>query len=446
MLFGMCVRLVAALALGFGCSKCVTAAADEPLRRRADLGASIAPPDGGKAATILRFRPESTLEKAGFAAGDHIVSANGKALDDPIAFGAFLRSLRADDTIELTVRRGGATLTRQLRPPPMPYEAIPGLDVVYGEVTSARGYRVRTYMTRPAGARGRLPVIVFIPWLSCDAVEQPFGPRTDGWAKMLRAVMLGTPAQFVRIEKPGVGDSNGPDCSATDLDDDMAAFRAGIRAALADPGADPTRLILFGGSVGGALVPLLAQEFNPRAIIAIGGFTRTWYEHMLAIERDRLTLSRGAPAEVNAAMKSFAELYDLVLLQGLAPAAAIARKPDLARVWYDAPAHQYGRPIRYYQQLQALDVEAAWDRVRVPTLVLWGDYDWIMGRDESERCVAILRAHDAALVTYVVRRGMNHHFDVYADPVAAFNEENGKYDEGAAQAIVDWIGARLRAE
>ena len=446
MVFGMFARFAVALTLGFGCSKCVTAATDEPLRRRADLGASIAPPDGSKGATILRFRPRSALERAGFAVDDQIVSANGKPLADPIAFGAYLRSLRAGDTIKLTVRRGSATLTRQLRAPPMPYEAIPGLDVVYGEATTARGYRVRTYTTRPAGVPGRLPVVVFIPWLSCDVVEQPFGPRSDGWANMLRAVMVGVPAHFVRVEKPGVGDSNGPDCSATDLDDDMAAFRAGIRAALEDPGADATRLVLFGGSVGGALVPLLAQEFHPRAIIATGGFTRTWYEHMLAIERERLTLSGQSPAEVNAAMKSFAELYDLVLLQGLTPAAAIARKPELARVWYDAPAHQYARPIRYYQQLQALDVEAAWDRVRVPTLVLWGDYDWIMGRDESERCVAILRAHDPSLVTYIVRRGMNHHFDVFADPVAAFNEENGKYDEGAAQAIIEWIGARLSRE
>jgi pimeloyl-ACP methyl ester carboxylesterase len=446
MSFGSFVRLVVALALGFGCTKCVTAAADEPLRRRADLGASIAPPDAGKAATIMRFRPGAVLEKSGFAVGDQIVSANGKSLDDPIAFGAFFRSLRAGDTIELTVRRGGNALTREVRAAPMPYEATPGLDVTYGEATSDKGYRVRTYTTRPAGTRGRLPVIVFIPWLSCDAVEQPFGPRRDGWAKMLRAVMLGTPVQFVRIEKPGVGDSDGPDCSATDLDDDMAAFRAGIRAALADPGADATRLVLFGGSVGASLVPVLAEEFHPRGLIATGGFTRTWYEHMLAIERERLTLSGRAPAEVNAAMRLLVELYDLVLLQGLTPAAAIARMPDLARVWYDAPAHQYGRPIRYYQQLQALDVEAAWDRVRVPTLVLSGEYDWIMGRDESERCVALLRAHDPSLVTYVVRRGMNHHFDVFPDRVAAFNEENGRYDEGAAQAIIDWIGARLHAD
>jgi pimeloyl-ACP methyl ester carboxylesterase len=438
------VRLVVALALALGCTKCVTAGSDEPLRRRADLGASIMPPDEGNAATIARFRPDSLLEKAGLAVGDQIVSANGKPVTDPIAFGAFLRSLRAGDTIKLVARRGGSTLAVEVRAAPMRHEAIPGLDVAYGQALSDNGYRVRIYTTRPTGARGRLPVVVFIPWLSCDAAEKPFGPGEDGWAKMLQAVMRGVPAQFVRVEKPGVGDSEGPDCSASDLDDDMAAFRAGIRAALADPGADPTRLFLFGGSVGAALVPLLAQEFPPRGLIATGGFTRTWYEHMLGIERARLTLSGRPPAEVNAAMKAFAKLYDLVLLQGLTPAAAIARKPELAHVWNDAPAHQYGRPIRYYRQLQSLDVEAAWDRVRVPTLVLWGDYDWIMSREESERSVALLRARDPALVTYVVRHGMNHHFDVFPDPVAAFNEEHGTFDEGAAQAIIDWIDARLR--
>ena len=67
MILGMFVRLAAAVALGFNCNPCVAAASDDPLRRRADLGASIAPPDGGAAPTIVRFRPESALER-GFAA------------------------------------------------------------------------------------------------------------------------------------------------------------------------------------------------------------------------------------------------------------------------------------------------------------------------------------------------------------------------------------------
>lgn len=320
----------------------------------------------------------------------------------------------------------------------LPEEKVEGVDIRYGEVRTAKGYRVRTYTARPQGAHGRLPLAVFIPWLSCDAVENPRNLK-DGWSFMLRVAMRESGMQVVRIEKPGVGDSEGPGCGDTDLDDDMAAFRAGIRAALDDPGVDAARFYLVGGSVGGALAPVLAREFHPRGIAVSGGFTRTWLEHMLDIERRRLVLSGTTPHEVNAALRAFSGFYDETLNRGKTPAQAIAAHPEWKPYWYDEPARQYGRAMRYYQQLQALDVEGAWNEVSVPTLILWGEYDWIMGRDEAERAAAIVRSRDPSLVTYIVRPGMNHHFAVYPDPKAAFDEKGGRFDEGAAHALAEWL-------
>ncbi len=323
----------------------------------------------------------------------------------------------------------------------MPEEKVDGVQIRYGEARTEKGYRVRTYTSRPAGATGRLPLVVFIPWLSCDAVENPMNAH-DGWSMMLRQVMQQTGMQMVRIEKPGVGDSEGPACARTDLDDDMAAFRAGIRAALADPGADPARLYLFGGSVGGALAPVLASEFDVRGIVVSGLFTRTWLEHMLAIERRRLTLSGQSPDAVNAAMRAFGGFYDRVLNGGETPAQALAAHPEWKPYWYDAPDGQYGRRMRYYQQLQALDVEGAWKKVAVPVLILQGELDWIMGREEAERAAAIVAARDPSLVAYLLRRGMNHHWETFPDATAAFREKGGSYDEGAAAAVVAWLKAR----
>jgi len=320
----------------------------------------------------------------------------------------------------------------------LPYESVPGVEIRYGEVETARGYRVRTYTSRPQGAQGKLPLAVFIPWLSCDAVENPRNHR-DGWSYTLRTIMRDAGMQVVRIEKPGVGDSEGPNCGDTDLEDDMAAFRAGIRSALADPGVDATRLYLIGGSVGGALAPILAAEFKPRGIVVSGGFTRSWLEHMLDIERRRLVYSGSKPTEVNAAMRAFAGFYDETLNRGLTPAQAIASHPSWKSIWYDEPARQYGRAMRYYQQLQALDVEGAWAQVAVPTLIVWGEYDWIMGRDEPERAAAILRSRDPSLVTYVVRPGMDHQIFVYKDALAAFQEKGGTFDEGAAREMASWL-------
>ena len=317
-------------------------------------------------------------------------------------------------------------------------EVVEGVDIRYGEVRTDKGYRVRTYTSRPRGASGRLPLAVFIPWLSCDAVENPRNLK-DGWSFMLRVVMRDAGMQLVRIEKPGVGDSEGPDCGNADLEDDMAALRAGIRAALMDPGVDTSRVYLIGGSVGGALAPVLAREVKPRAIVVSGGFTRTWLEHMLDIERRSLTLSGRPPSEVNAVMRDFSGFYDEVLNRGHTPAQAIAAHPAWKAIWTDEPTRQYGRPMRYYQQLQALDVEGAWQQVTVPTLIVWGEYDWIMGRDEPERATAILRARDPSLVTFIVRPGMDHHFHTYKDAKAAFSGKGGAFDEGAAKAMVEWL-------
>lgn len=425
-----------------------TALADD-LARRADLGTAIAPPSDGKPPRVVRFRAGSVLEGAGLKVGDELAAIGtsrapripGDPAADGNAFGAFVRAARGGDTLKLRVRRGSETLDVQVVLPAMRRESVDGVDVVYGSVVTPRGYRVRTYISRPKGAVGRLPLVVFIPWLSCGPVENPLGVR-DGWSMMIHTVMREGGAQVVRIEKPGVGDSEGPDCSEADLDHDMDAFRAGIRAALRDPGADPQRLYLFGGSVGGALAPILVRDHDVRGLIVTGGFTQTWLEHMLDIERRRLVLSGQAPAAVNAAMRAFGGFYDRVLNRGDTPAQALAAHPEWKPYWYDGPAHQYGRPIRYYQQLQRLDVEDAWQRVAVPTLVVWGEYDWIMGRAESDRAVAILATRDPKLATYEIRPRMNHHFDAFPDALAAFKEEGGKYDAGAAEAMVRWLRSR----
>jgi pimeloyl-ACP methyl ester carboxylesterase len=434
---------ILAVLLAF-CASCVNVVA-QPLPRRADLGAGIAPPADGKGPSIVRFRPGSVLEAAGLKVGDEITELTtsrparmaGDALRDGEAFGSFVRSARVGDEVRIKVARAGAPEVR-VKLPAMREEKVDGVDLVYGSARSEKGYRVLTITSRPRGASGKLPVVVFIPWLSCSPVENPFDAK-DGWTTMLRAVMRDGGVQLVRIEKPGVSDSEGPDCSETDLDHDMAAFRAGIRAALADPGADGSRLFLFGGSVGGALVPILAREFKARGIIATGGFTRTWYEHMLDIERRRLTFSGMKPAEVNSGMRALGTLYDRVLNGGESPGQVLAGQPSWKAYWDDEPDRRYGRPTRYYRQLQALDVEAAWQDVTVPTLIVWGEYDWIMGRDESDRAAAILG--DKA--TYVVRPGMNHHFEVFGDRASAFHESGGKYDAGAAEAMVRWLKSHV---
>jgi predicted acyl esterase len=52
-----------------------------------------------------------------------------------------------------------------------PIESHPGLVTEAGTLVTKDGTRLRTVLTRPADARGRLPAILFVQWLSCDTIE-----------------------------------------------------------------------------------------------------------------------------------------------------------------------------------------------------------------------------------------------------------------------------------
>src|SRR5260370_28776355 len=54
-----------------------------------------------------------------------------------------------------------------------PRESYPNVDVIYDSVTTPRGERLRTIITKPRNAKGKLPVIFVAGWLSCDSVEAP---------------------------------------------------------------------------------------------------------------------------------------------------------------------------------------------------------------------------------------------------------------------------------
>jgi hypothetical protein len=69
---------------------------------------------------------------------------------------------------------------------------------LWGSVAS-RGYHVRTIATRPRDAPGRLPGILFVPWLSCDPVEGP-EPGGDGFLSMSGNRRASTRSVLVLLE------------------------------------------------------------------------------------------------------------------------------------------------------------------------------------------------------------------------------------------------------
>jgi pimeloyl-ACP methyl ester carboxylesterase len=77
--------------------------------------------------------------------------------------------------------------------------------------------------------------------------------------------------------------------------------------------------------------------------------------------------------------------------------------------------------------------------VRAPTLVTWGEYDWIMDRADQEQIVRLVGSSARLLV---VPRA-DHSFSQHPDAVIAFRRMGaGEYPAAAAGEILSFLRAR----
>lgn len=328
-------------------------------------------------------------------------------------------------------------LPRRTTPPAPQDESYPGVDVIYDAIRDAAGERLRLIVTHPHAGGPRFATIFVVGWLSCDTVEAPEGTKDEA-GQVFRAIAQIPGFATVRMDKPGIGDSEG-DCAKTDFEAELAAYRQAFRKMRTYPFVDPDRIFVFGLSNGGGFAPLVADGAPVRGYVTVGGWVKTWYEHMLEIERRRLTLEGRAPGEINALMKDVERLYSAYLLERQRPGQILQQSPQLRARWEGDPDQLYGRPVAYYQQLQDLNLMAAWSEVRVPLLALWGEFDWIMSRQDIELIVGLVNRNAPGAAQFVVLPEAGHTFQHFASLQDSFAWKNLPFDPRSARRVVDWF-------
>jgi len=323
-----------------------------------------------------------------------------------------------------------------------PRESYPNVDVIYDSVTAPDGKRLRTIITKPRNAKGKLPVIFVAGWLSCDSVEAPAGTK-DASGLVFQGLARLPQFSLVRVDKQGVGDSEGV-CAETDFDSELGGYRAAFRALKNYEFIDSNRVFILGISNGGGFAPLIpeshAEQQQVRGYISVGGWAKTWFEHMLEIEQRRFALMGKTPAEVTEMMKRAATLYYEWLIKGRGVDDILKEQPNLADLWPEGKdhAHLYGRPLAFYQQLQKLNLAAAWSRVMAPTYALRGEFDWIMSREDHQLIAAFVSANGRDAYGYEVPK-TGHTFQHYLSLADAFKGKEAPFDSKVISLISDWL-------
>src|ERR1041385_3122199 len=200
---------------------------DGELRRQVFLGVTLSSPNAsGAGAAVKQVVDAAIAAQTGLRQNDRILRINCVWLDSAAALQRVLISLRAGDTTRFEIVRDGKPLNYSATLQGLPREQLKGVETVYDAALVDRGFRVRTIITHPQNTSGRLPTVFLVGWLSCDSVEYPFGPGDDGFGQLLHDLATQSGHVLVRMDKPGVGDSEGPNCSETDFQTELAAYRA----------------------------------------------------------------------------------------------------------------------------------------------------------------------------------------------------------------------------
>jgi pimeloyl-ACP methyl ester carboxylesterase len=436
-------NFILTLVFSFALSIGVNAQLLNALPRHAYWGASfslVQTPVAGASVSVAV--PSGFAETIDLKKGDVIAKVNGIEINSRSRYYEVFYStkyVKGGSEVTLDIIRDGTSLIKKGTIPIRPLESFKGIVTEYRSIKSPYGYNVQVIITRPEGARGKIPGIFFVRWMSCDPIEKPVS-RKHGVARMLEDFIVKSGYAVIRVEKPGFGDSEGPCCYDADFNHELAAHREAYNVFRSLEYIDPEKVIVFGHSNGAAYAPLVSGQHQPAAYIVSGGWIKTWYEHMLEYSRRDLQLNGVAPEEITRRMKLISEFYTDYLIHKKLPGDILLQKSHLREAWSDEPDHQWDLPASYVQQLQDVNIYAAWSKVKSPTYVFYGEYDAAMVEDDH-KSIAALVTKNGVQATYEFVPKMDHSLFWFENQHDALTDFYGKgiYKEELALKLINWM-------
>ncbi|HET7436694.1 MAG TPA: alpha/beta fold hydrolase [Thermoanaerobaculia bacterium] len=360
------------------------------LKRRPMFGAQVMPAEKGVA--LGKVFPGSPALAAGLQEGDVILSLAGTPVNHPGEFISAMRAHGVGDT-ELVIVRGGETMKKTVKLVEAPREMSTEFDTIYDSARAGDSLR-RTIITKPHDAK-RHPAVLFAGGIGCYSLDGA-PAAVDGYIALIQEL---TRRGFVvmRVEKSGMGDSEGMPCQLQDFENELAGYRAGFKKLVTYDFVDPQRVFFVGHSIGGVVAPVLASELPFRGIVAMSTAGHKWIEYEDINSRRQMMMEGTTGDALEAKLKLRHACAEKLLLQKQAPEAIVKEQPGCEE-YMKYPAHP-----SYMQQVAALDPPALWKKVKVPVLLIHGTSDFVTDASEHE---AIVKA--APNATLLLEKNMDH--------------------------------------
>ncbi len=418
----------------------------QELRRSGFLGVvAVQVPDAARRVSEPGVLVQSLVEGGSAKAADIrpddiIIQVNDHKVSDVNDFVQAAKNLRARDVATIRLRRGQVELTKQVTVKPRPYESAPDVDVLYKAI-SVDGSLRRVIITAPK-EQGRHPAILYVNGVGCFSQESLDLSSPD--AKLLYGL---TRAGFVtmRVEKTGMGDSQGPPCAVAqaDLRTEVRGYLVGLRALKQYPLVNPADVFIIGLSLGGVEAPILAEQEPVKGLVVVNTVAKPLFEYLLDTLRRQGQLRHTPYDEVDRDMRLVELCNHRLLIEKQTPEQVLKETSQCqGRIEYPAP-------YTLMQQWAALNMAEEWKRVESPVLIVYGTSDFVSTTADDPYLADVINSFHPGRATVRAIAGMDHYLTRAASMEESITRKPGtraEFEPAVLEAIKAWLNQAVSKE
>lgn len=416
-----------------------------PLPRRGTLGVPFRQvPEQTR--TELKLGPQEAVQVSSDANGlktdDVLIAVEGKKFKSFGEFNDLVRTAAASPTIELLIFRGGKQEKVSVAVKAKPADNTDRYETLYDEVVS-KGNRIRTLVTKPKSS-GKHPVFFWIQGISTGSVDFPLATK-NYMAPFIKA-FADEDYVTVRVEKPGVGDSEGGPAKLVDYEQELDIYRQALKTLNKYDFVDRDNVYIFGHSMGGCHAPLVGSEIPVKGIISYGTVSNSWLEWEIRSPRIQSPLGGKSRAEVDKEVRQITQFYNFLFTEKRTIDWIKTNRPELKALAEESSPDGImlgDRSIEYMQGVNDKNFCEAWARLgKTKVLALFGEYDWISLREDQTQVADAVNTANQGNGTFVVVPQADHLFyqcTSMKDSFDRFGKPGAEFNPKVIQVVKDWI-------
>lgn len=381
--------------------------------------------------------PDGAAAAAGMKADDIIKKIGDNAIANRPALFDVMRNYGAGDTVPLTVLREGKEVKVDLVLKPRPGETWDDCELMY-ETAGEAGKLIRVLITKPKTGEGKRPAVVMVMGPSRQQSEFSFpGPHPF---KSLISELSKAGYVTVRVDRPGVGDSEGKFDDLTPAIE-SAAIQSALKQLTSYDFIDAKNIFIFSHSMGSSAIPAAVKGVPVRGVITYAAITRPWPESVTDTLERQWKLELISDDQIKTRTESWKGFVEKFVDKNQSPADILKDNPQLREVLGDSleGGSVLGMSTNYARESAKAKPTATWSDVKVPVLAIWGEADFVANRKDSEMIAEMVNKAAPGKGKFVAQPKTDHQLGKAEDQEEAFLAGNSPFQPTIIETLTKWM-------